>query len=1112
MEHQKDARLQDLKKDRSNAQGGDALHTQDAFNGQNSASQKAAANGQVTTSEATGLPTPPELDQSWRDGPDNKPMGVLIERLAQQCFTDLGTTLKTMAEIPESTQANGVVPHAVDTSVASLTKKRTLMDFAHNQRDRFIKTLVLSDWARNEQDMARLVDIKVWQERQLGAQVQAISSIGNTKHNMQGAKIPNPNLDGALELLATGTSRMPDLGYLPPKKLSAKQLLRTLQDMNVALATRLNLHEELPYYFNDLSIANGRATFRVADEFEVDLSLGDEDPSTPFWFIDMRFLFSPTPDITDDVSRMELEKRVNIALASESKLQGCYDLLHNFVLTHKINVLRDQASQLLREKWFDCLFVEMKKRVLIVQYWSDLAGPKSWLEIGVSTGKQNRKGSKPANAQLSVRWFRRGQEVLDDSPSIDWKTLNVEQVLGTLIAKHTSWDLRNTKNGLVKLAGSNSKLDMTLDACADTPEDCSLALGLPGMRTPYIVRKEVVTGKWAISPPTMLAARAERLMNADLKADPAVQLAQMLCGTNQERIGKAADLAGWISVSSRTLAPQNNLKALFGADTVSRSIYKCKRGWSDSWALVATFGLSGDKWWAARLEPKLEARGTSTGSIFAEARRISIPSDLLALSGVARSLLIRIEKLAVAQISLAVVTQDLDSKRIPYKIENTASLTPAERSRGERSSAASAEPAVVLDSASFFDDAKSDPLRKPFKDGSIRLTHDRNITSPPATDGSRAEVTHCLRLTVRHGVLNHLQEYLLTKPRDADMFMNDRGALALRVRVQFGQPCVSVLQARLRSCKRLDAYLVALARYSFVCTHLSLTRVTFTYPSNPDLSATVRFSTNPNAPPSADLKLHPTDSNPHQRVRVIALRTFNLAPLDPKSFTALLYTLRTSVSLNIAYSTISALPPLGSMHIHPHHLLAYLWTYSAPLPGAGAQFKIQWRPNVGEKKKGVWHIMTQLSKPNKGSGELREEVRMGIAEVCLKKGSGRIGNGTSIVVEDGLVGEVIRELDRVCREGGEAVDGKKEEEVKDVKVDTAAGSRPSVATQRTGSSTSVKTQGWQQKTAQMKSGGHAGLQQANGSGNGNGHRGSVTNGNGNANGNGRLKQEIIELD
>ena len=64
------------------------------------------------------------------------------------------------------------------------------------------------------------------------------------------------------------------------------------------------------------TVASGRVTFTVPEEFELDLSLANEDPSSQLYFIDLRLLFSPTSDLPETYFRGYLESEINKVLAT----------------------------------------------------------------------------------------------------------------------------------------------------------------------------------------------------------------------------------------------------------------------------------------------------------------------------------------------------------------------------------------------------------------------------------------------------------------------------------------------------------------------------------------------------------------------------------------------------------------------------------------------------------------------------------------------------------------------------------------------------------------------------------------------------------------------------
>lgn len=1008
MEQQHTPGSQDLKKEGNLAEVKEGAQKQETVQRsyQNGVSVSNGVPAPSPTCPNNGLQSPPELDQSWRESDANKPMGVLIERLAQQCVGDLNDALTKMAEVPEiPVQANGNILHTTDQSEGSLTKKRTLMEFAHNQRDRFIKTLVLSDWARNADDMARLVDLKVWQEKQVGAQRNAMQFIGVMKTDMAGAKMPNPNIEGALELLATGkASRMPDLGYLPAKRLTAKQLLRTLQDMNVTLATRLNIDEELPFHFSNFSIANGRATFLVPHEFEVDLSVADEDPSSPFYFIDVRFLFHPTPNLSDEGLRGALEERINFEMSTTGP-EGCYELLHNFVLTHKINTLRNQANTLLKEKWFDCLSIELRKRVLIIQYWSGLPGPKSWLEIGVSTGKATSTRLRPATPQIDVRWFRRSREV-DDSVFIDWQDISAETVLATITARHISRTLTNIRDRMLALADETSKLTVVLNTSVSIPDDCSLSLSLPGLRSPLTVRVAGVTGRWSLGPASSFTARTERMLNAGPNADPVSALTQLLCSLVQDRVSIASDLAGWKTVPKQALVPlpPASVTRLFGSGVISRSIFRCSAGWGESWALIATFGLAGEKWWATRLESHRNIDGSQdpTRWVVAEARPIS--AKVFDSGSVSRAQLLRVEKLAAADIALAILTKELREQTIRYKVEKSTSLAaPSATARAE-----AAFTAVVFDAAALAKSTANSSLRH-FKADAVRLTH-TGVSMPEPPNGELAEMKHCLRLTAKPGSLTNLQAYLKLRNQHADIAMNMSGALTLQLRTPFGQPYMKHITSKLEACARLNEYLTVLNLSKLEVLSLSLEKFAFSYSDSPQLAASLKFAGSQGSS-LATLRLDPTD-NPQHRGRVHLQYVFNtICDKDPRrAFVTMIRILKTTLPAYQAFDKIEAMQPMGSAGMHVLNPLAFALEYRAPLPSCKFQLHLNNRGNLLR-----WNVSTPLFEDD-GLG-MPDSLRFALLRLCQDHGDGWFGDGRrALVVESHAIFDVLIKVDETVRE------------------------------------------------------------------------------------------------
>ena len=216
---------------------------------------------------------------------------------------------------------------------------------------------------------------------------------------------------------------------MPPPLLSSKELLKLLRSVNTILSIRFNLHDTLPPHFRDYNIHDGRATFTVKDEFEVDVTVATDDPSTQLFCIDFRLIFEPAlKEIPNSRFRMEMESRSNEILRTRG-LEGLYDFLHDFVMTHKIMMLRRQALEMLSGRWTETIHPSLHKRTLFLHYWTNRPDVKNWIEIGV----MRPRGKEPS--RLGVRWFRDSKEVKDVAIPIvrKWDMVRQECGLGLLM-------------------------------------------------------------------------------------------------------------------------------------------------------------------------------------------------------------------------------------------------------------------------------------------------------------------------------------------------------------------------------------------------------------------------------------------------------------------------------------------------------------------------------------------------------------------------------------------------------------------------------------------------------------------------------------------------------
>lgn len=366
------------------------------------------------------------------------------------------------------------------------------------------------------------------------------------------------------------------------------------------MSIRLNLHETLPPHFTSFTIASGRATFSVPEEFEVDLSIADEDPSSQLYFIDFRFLFAPvSSSLPFGRLRDEVEGRTNELLKNEG-LSGCYNFLHEFVLTHKIHVLRKQAAEMAQGRWVESIQLETLRRTLVLQYWLNRPGGKNWIEIGIRSGlrKDGKRTFKSVGASyIGIRWFRNGREVENPSISLDLGMLSMEAIWESVTSLHTNHVLSSIANGLpgvTSLYANRVLISSLMQATAESA-DHSLEIQVTQSRT-VVVRIEPVTGRVILQPASHLLARLEWELNGmrDLIKEGPSAIAKSRCNSAQDEIETMARCVGWESL--KNLARKDEEARVFPRDTKSVCYFR-RKGWNENWVMAVSISMSGEAWW-----------------------------------------------------------------------------------------------------------------------------------------------------------------------------------------------------------------------------------------------------------------------------------------------------------------------------------------------------------------------------------------------------------------------------------------------------------------------------------------------------------------------------------
>ncbi|KAK1061076.1 mediator complex subunit [Friedmanniomyces endolithicus] len=522
------------------------------------------------------------------------------------------------------------------------------------------------------------------------------------------------------------------------------------------------------------------------------------------------------------------------------------------------------------------------------------------------------------------------------------------------------------------------------------------------MKKPLSVRLEPVTGLFSISPATNATMNSERTLNSDPQVDVARSLASLSCAVVQERIRKQAELLGWQVVRIPVSA-----KPICGHGVLQQTIFSVP-GWCQQWALAVSCGLGGERWWAVQLSESKPSEPSKAVAKEVNATRELPVKDVLGekIVDASRATLLAIERLAVAEVSYTVLSQQLRSMRIPHQTEKPVSNVTNGTDTRQPSTGA-----VYLQFAALMRDVR-DKSWEAWATDSVRVSPGgiEDSGEEMNTDGKQALVRHDLRLNLAPGKMKHLQQ-LLSKSRDRDVAMNGHGGLAIRLRTPFGEPFVEHIRTRLRNLECLDRYVTTLQKLHYNLTAVSMAKLSFAYSDiAPVLHAQLTFASNGTGP--MRLKLGPADSNPHQRIRVM-LEQCLLNGTAKEAFQL------SAQLLTFTLPTLQALERIERIRgthqtvtIRVRGAAWYNLSYKAPSPACA--FSIRLRPKrQGNKTVAHWHV--EPTKDQTDGVAIAEELAKGLKALWQTKGKGWVGVGSGAIADTTGIGAVLEALDELVR-------------------------------------------------------------------------------------------------
>lgn len=726
----------------------------------------------------------------------------------------------------------------------------------------------------------------------------------------------------------------------------------------------------------------------MRDEFEVELSIADQDPQSQFYFVDFRFGFSPvSAELPNGFLRDEIERRTNDALKREG-LSGCYEFLHDLVLTHKLNILKHQAYEMARGLWSQNLKVEGVHRSLVVQYWLNRPGGKNWIELGIKRGNSKNLSTRlnKISPHIALRWFRSGKEVPMAKANLHLGDLSLQRILSQVIAMHTSFIFEQTANRLrVGLIYSNRVLNLKNVPSVTEPLDAALLLQLTTSKAVKLIQ-EPVTGRFALLPSSPLYSRVEQRLNSlqDPASEAIAQLAILRALISAEEVEMRALGYGWEVIKS--LNPgQEAMRLLFPRETIRITFFR-RKSWSQAWILAFTASLMKDTWWVVELgDIKDEVKpGTilgkptlPAGPNFRNAFEVRMKGLKSLITEPSYSTLAQVEHTAASMISQYIDTRELKARKVPHRLRPLPSGRPG--------------PSSAILNLSLPSHPNASTLRQHVSI-SPHCFGDTVALAFQSIDPATHQAIHTVRACLRNPIPNIKD---LTSSLDHLNFHPTSGFFSFRLLTSIGEVTIPLLLDRLASIERLIQFLAVIRRHNLPCKSVSLTNLKFVYPvAMSGLKATIYF------PTDEPMHISLEKGNPHLRIQDF-LNEHLRSHKDGLGQTIKI--LGSTLPLLEAFTEIESAHTTDDVHIFPRSAIWYQVRYENPK----GRFDLKLR-RKGDSP--MWHIK-DLLKPE----ERTEVVEQAMKSIKEGRGTGWWGMNGGIVAEFTDAGRLLRQIDDIYR-------------------------------------------------------------------------------------------------
>lgn len=378
-------------------------------------SKSAMDDGSVPNSKSMDvIKSPPEIPHVEFN---QLPLSLLLRNL----------TVYTVKEIDQFMRTN------VYTSQDPAIKKLEFLKMIIFLRNQFLRIYVLVKWCKTikKNNFSTMINLLNWFRGTNICVNNCLLSLKDMQNSMAGAKLPNPDLITAVEVLILGRSNLPTHDHIlsgenhDNLKIPERLILKRLKDLNILLSMKISIMD-IPTEFSNYKIKDGRIIITVESEFEIHLSTIDQ--RSPLFFVDCKLLFNDNLPL--NISKME--KVINeILFKSIRPLDAVYQFIHRYVLTLQIYMIHIELVDLeVNGKYSGGNLVhhyDSKKNMIFLKYW---------LQSKIGSTCKASIGVDKETKSLILKWHKPG---LKDDISTKYRNIlgNLESILDEITFNHS---------------------------------------------------------------------------------------------------------------------------------------------------------------------------------------------------------------------------------------------------------------------------------------------------------------------------------------------------------------------------------------------------------------------------------------------------------------------------------------------------------------------------------------------------------------------------------------------------------------------------------------------------------------------------------------------------